>query len=139
MGAAASAPSDTTNSTTSVSGDDGSTNNIGGAQEQSQIRSKKKRSSPKGLSGAKLVEYRCRKHKRAWNKCISEFYNGKFLTGGSMEPDGDCDELFDNFRSCYMKGMLKEREKNGLPPPQDGSMLHEFIEEEAIDDGTTNS
>eukprot|EP00525_Craspedostauros_australis_P001087 CAMPEP_0198124242 /NCGR_PEP_ID=MMETSP1442-20131203/39505_1 /TAXON_ID= /ORGANISM="Craspedostauros australis, Strain CCMP3328" /LENGTH=143 /DNA_ID=CAMNT_0043783611 /DNA_START=131 /DNA_END=562 /DNA_ORIENTATION=- len=94
----------------------------------------RKQANPKGLTGVRLVEYRCRKSRKAWNGCVSEIYNGKFLSGESMEPEGDCDDLFERYRTCYMRGMLKQRQKQGLPPPKEGTMLHEFMEEEEQDD-----
>lgn len=93
----------------------------------------KKKSPPKDLSGVRLVEYKCRRKKRAWSDCVGTFY-GRFSSGKVLEEEeADCDDLFEKYRECYMKGMLKEREKKGLNPPKDGTMLAEFMEEEGIE------
>ena len=95
----------------------------------------KKKSSPKDLSGVRLVEYKCRRKKRTWSDCVGTFY-GRFSAGKVLEDEeADCDDLFEKYRECYMKGMLKEREKKGLTPPKDGTMLAEFMEEEGIEPG----
>ena len=78
------------------------------------------------------VEYKCRKQKRSWSRCVTEHYEKKFLPGISLEPEDDCDVLFDNFRECYMAGMIKERQKKGMAAPAEGSMLHEFMAEEGL-------
>ena len=58
-------------------------------------------------------------------------YENKFLPGNSLEPEGDCDDLFESFRQCYMCGLLKERQKKGLDV-NENSALAEFMEEEGI-------
>ena len=80
----------------------------------------------------KSVDYKCRKQKRSWNRCISDHYEKKFLPGKSLEPEEDCDDLFDSFRDCYMRGMLKQRQEKGMAPPKADSMLHEFMVEEGM-------
>mmetsp|Transcript_15788 Transcript_15788/g.36553 ORF Transcript_15788/g.36553 Transcript_15788/m.36553 type:complete len:132 (-) Transcript_15788:276-671(-) len=78
------------------------------------------------------VDYQCRKQKRAWSRCVSDHYEKKFLPGKSLEPEDDCDDFFDSFRNCYMRGMLKQRQETGLAPPKKDSMLHEFMVEEGM-------
>mmetsp|Transcript_48523 Transcript_48523/g.117370 ORF Transcript_48523/g.117370 Transcript_48523/m.117370 type:complete len:152 (+) Transcript_48523:86-541(+) len=96
-------------------------------------------SKKKNLKGIALVEHKCRKKKRRWNQCVSAHYKTKFLPGKSLEPEEDCDDFFESFRECYMKGLLKERQRKGLPDPKEGTMLHEFMEEEGIETTTTNT
>lgn len=100
-------------------------------------RSAYKTSTSTSLTGVALIEHKCRKKKRKWSKCVSEHYEQKFLPGRSLEPEEDCDDLFESYRSCYMRGLLQERQRKGLAPPKEGTMLHEFMEEEGItnDDG----
>ena len=96
--------------------------------ENSTPKKKKKRNK-------NSVDYQCRKQKRAWSQCVSSHYEKKFLPGKSLEPEEDCDDFFENFRECYMRGMLKQRQEKGLPPPKRDSMLHEFmVEEEMVKD-----
>ncbi len=85
-----------------------------------------------GLSGIALIEYKCRKKKRAWSTCVKDHYEHKFLPGQSLEPEEDCDDLFELYRQCYMRGLLKERQKKNTGPPKEGTMLHQFIEEEGL-------
>lgn len=94
----------------------------------------KTKQPPPNLSGPALVEWKCRKRKRAWNKCVGGWYNDRFLPGKALEDERseqNCDELFERFRHCYMRGMLEEQKKKGLKI-EEGSMLAEFAEEEGI-------
>ena len=101
---------------------------------ESGTHRKKKREPPPHLSGVKLVEYKCRKKKRAWSNCVGSWYDSRFLSGKALEEEqADCDDLFEKFRECYMRNMLKEREKKGLPPPKGNTMLAECMEEEGIE------
>jgi hypothetical protein len=98
--------------------------------------STKKKKIPPNLSGTALVEYRCRKKKKGWSLCVSSFYENKFLPGEKLEQEGDCDDLFEQFRECYMRGMLKERQKKGLAPAKTGTLLADYVEEEGIEPGS---
>jgi len=40
----------------------------------------------------------------------------------------DCEELFDTYRSCFLKAMTKDMEKRGIQV-NSGSMVGEFKEE----------
>jgi Uncharacterised protein family (UPF0203) len=91
-----------------------------------------------GLTGMALIEHKCRKKKRAWGSCVKEHYEQKFLPGKSLEPEeADCDDLFEKYRQCYMRGLLKLRQEKGMAPPKEGTMLHEFMEEEGMLDTDT--
>lgn len=104
---------------------DGSRNTV-----DTQQRPKKK--PPKDLSGPALVEYKCRKKKKAWSECVGTFYS-RFSSGKVLEEEeADCDDLFETYRQCYLRGMLKEREKKGLEPPKEGTVLAEFAEDEGL-------
>lgn len=95
---------------------------------------RRRKQPPPNLSGPALVEWKCRKRKQTWNKCVGGWYNNRFLPGKALEDERseqDCDELFEKFRLCYMRGMLEEQEKKGLKI-EEGSMLAEFAEEEGI-------
>jgi hypothetical protein len=94
---------------------------------------KKKRVPPPNLTGVALIEYRCRRKKRAWGNCVKEHYENKFLPGKSIDAEeADCDDLFDAYKQCYMNGLLKMRQEKGMDPPKVGTLLHEFMEEEDI-------
>ena len=104
------------------------------AKDESQKRpssedaERRKRKIPSNLSGAALVEYKCRKKKKAWTKCLASFYESKFLPGEQLEQEGECDDLFERYRKCYMLGMLKVSGAS----PKENTALAEFMEEEGI-------
>ena len=92
-------------------------------------RQKPKRQPPKGLTGPQLVEWKCRKKKKMWSACVGSFYT-RFSAGKVLEDEEpDCDEMFESYRQCYLRGMLHERQKKGLNPPQEGTLLAEFVEQ----------
>jgi hypothetical protein len=75
-----------------------------------------------------LVNYSCRKPKRRYRKCLNDFYSREFVTGRSMEQD--CQEPFELYKECILRGIRAEIwDKQGLPPPKEGSPLAE------VDDG----
>ena len=142
MGSSQSSPSTSTTrtnvqDTTTINDNDGSEPDTSGTQPPPQSSSSSP-SKKKNLTGIALIEHKCRKKKRRWNQCVSEHYKNKFLPGKSLEPEEDCDDFFESFRECYMKGLLKERQRKGLPDPKEGTMLHEFMEEEGIETIATN-
>ena len=89
------------------------------------------RKPKKERQGYDLVQYKCRRRKAAYDKCYNEWYRKKFLTAEDIERDETCDELFDIWKECILRGMLKEREREGLGPPKEGSILGEFMEEQS--------
>jgi len=102
-------------------------------QTESEPKRRRKQPPP-NLSGPALVEWKCRKRKKAWNSCVGGWYNDRFLPGKALEDERseqNCDELFEKFRQCYMRGMLAEQKKKGLKISEN-SMLAEFADEEGI-------
>jgi hypothetical protein len=72
-----------------------------------------------------LVNHSCRKSKRRYHRCLSEFYSRDFMTGRSMEQD--CHGPFEAYRECILRGIRTEVwDKQGLPPPKEGSPLSEL-------------
>jgi len=94
---------------------------------------------PKPKQAKRSIDSKCRKQKRAWGRCVADHYEKKFLPGKSLEPEEDCDDLFDKFRDCYLKNMLKQRQEKGLLPPKKDSALHEYMDEEGMLDDKTES
>jgi Uncharacterised protein family (UPF0203) len=81
---------------------------------------------PKG--GMPLVNYVCRKKKKSYDKCVSNWYNNDFLTGNgsSLNQEDVCGSKFELYRTCVLKGIKKEIwDKQNLPPPKEGSPLAE--------------
>eukprot|EP00980_Cylindrotheca_fusiformis_P012715 scaffold3108_cov152-Cylindrotheca_fusiformis.AAC.6 len=96
----------------------------------------KRRRAPPNLSGPALVDYKCRKKKKAWSRCVGGWYKDRFLPGKALEDERseeNCDDLFENFKQCYMKGMLAEQKKKGLQI-KEGSILGEYVEEQGFDE-----
>jgi Uncharacterised protein family (UPF0203) len=84
--------------------------------------------------GMPLVHYVCRKKKRAYEKCVSSWYSKEFMTGaGSLNQEEVCGEKFELYKNCVLKGIRREIwDKQGLPPPSDGSPLAEVDLDDAI-------
>ena len=88
---------------------------------------RRKTSKESELSGMPLVHYKCRKKKRRYDKCVSDWYQKDFMTGKSMDQDSACGEVFEAYKTCVLKGIKKEIwDKQGLPPPKEGSALAEL-------------
>ena len=70
-----------------------------------------------------------------YEKCVSQFYNDNFL-GGQLQVTQEeaCGEKYELYRKCVLKGIKKEIwDKEGLPPPKEGSYLSELADDD--DDG----
>lgn len=78
--------------------------------------------------GMSLVHYVCRKKKSKYDKCVKTWYSKEFMTGaGSLNQEEVCGDTFEAYKSCILKGIRKEIwDKQGLPPPAEGSPLAEF-------------
>ena len=100
------------------------------SNDAKESRSSSKSAKAKGYTGFKLVEYQCRKKKKAYSKCHAQWYSSGFLSGKDITRDENCDDLFEEYRLCVLRGMKREREKKGLPPAREGSMLAELDDEE---------
>lgn len=96
-----------------------------------------------------LVHHVCRKKKRRYDNCVVKHYQN-FISGttttstAAMLVDGDggrepsltlkqedaCGDRFEAYRECILKGIKKEVwDKQGLPPPGEGSPLAEVADE----------
>ena len=78
-----------------------------------------KRQPPKNESGYARAERLCRKKKRVYDACYTAALSSK---------EEDCEELFDAYRSCFLKAMTKDMEKRGVKVSS-GSMVGEYKEE----------
>jgi hypothetical protein len=85
------------------------------------------KSKENNLKGMELVNHKCRKRKKKYDTCSSDWYNDQFMTGKSMHQEEVCGDLFENYRTCILKGIKQEVwDKQGLPPPLEGSPLAEI-------------
>ena len=91
----------------------------------------KNRNQVRNLSGMDLINHKCRRRKRVYDKCVSDHYNN-FIGGRSNEQQEDvCGDKYENWRQCVLKGIRKEFwERDGLPPPKEGSYLSEIEDDQ---------
>jgi hypothetical protein len=86
--------------------------------------------SKKQLTGMALVKHQCRKKEKAYRSCVSEWYTKEFMTSKSLYQAEACGDKFEVYRACVLKGVKREIwDKQGLPPPEEGSLLAELEEE----------
>ena len=96
-----------------------------------------------GMSGMPLVHHVCRKKKRVYDTCVSKHYQNfvagtptstSMVDGGeapSLKQEDVCGDRFEAYRECILKGIKKEIwDKQGLPPPGEGSPLAEIADNE---------
>mmetsp|Transcript_266 Transcript_266/g.647 ORF Transcript_266/g.647 Transcript_266/m.647 type:complete len:128 (-) Transcript_266:258-641(-) len=86
------------------------------------------------LTGFALVKRQCRRKEKAYSKCHAAWYGASFVSGKNIERDEKCDDLFEEYRLCVLRGMKRQREKRGLPPPKEGSMLAELNDDDDEDE-----
>ena len=93
---------------------------------------------PKG--GMPLVHYVCRKKKKSYDVCVSNFYRRDFLNGASLNQEEVCGDKFDLYRTCVLKGIKREiwDRQHHLPPPKEGSPLAEVSDIVILDDDDDN-
>jgi hypothetical protein len=83
------------------------------------------------LSGMQLVQRQCRKKKRIYDKCVTQWYTNEFMTGKSLSQEETCGDVFETYKSCVLRGVKREVwDKGGMPPPKEGSLLAELDDEE---------
>lgn len=104
----------------------------GGPSTASTRNDERSRSSKRtNMTGFQLVQRKCRKKKRAYDKCYAQWYGGAFVSGKLEETREDCDDLFDAYKRCIFMGIREDRNRRGVGPPKPGSALAEFAEEES--------
>jgi len=89
---------------------------------------KSKKEKP-NLTGIDAVNYRCRKKKATYDKCVSNWYNERFLQGKSIDQEEECGVVFEIYRQCYLKGIKREFFDKGNKAPKEGSLLAEELDE----------
>jgi hypothetical protein len=105
------------------------TNNI-----DEENKKKKKKPLPSNLSGFHLVQYKCRKKKKAYDACQSykhsAFVSGKLLRDNEDSDEISCEELFEIYKECIYRGMHEDRKRRGLPQPKEESALGMFVDDD---------
>lgn len=80
-------------------------------------------------TGFAAVQHKCRRKKAAYDKCYAGLYGG-FVSAKETDTS-DCDELFDDWRECVLRGMKKDRERRGVTTPLNKeSMLAELDDDD---------
>ncbi|KAL3798267.1 hypothetical protein HJC23_000181 [Cyclotella cryptica] len=74
---------------------------------------------PANESGFARAQRKCRKKKLLYDACYTAQLSSK---------DEDCGELFDAYRTCFLKVMRNDMERRGVKVTG-GSMIGEFVEE----------
>lgn len=114
--------------------DKSETNTLFKSEDTTDIDTKtmKKKKIPPNLKGFQLIEYKCRKKRRAYDIC-SNTKHTSFVAGQKVEDeDGDelsCEDLFDIYKECIFKGMLKDRNKRGIKSATAESALGDYAED----------
>ena len=113
-------------------------NNSKVEEKPSQIqKSKKKAPPPKNLTGYALVEYKCRKKRARYDQCYRQTHSA-FVVGKKLfDKDGDeidhktsCEDLFEAYKDCMYRGMMKDRKERGLGAAKSESALGDYFNEE---------
>mmetsp|Transcript_20059 Transcript_20059/g.43506 ORF Transcript_20059/g.43506 Transcript_20059/m.43506 type:complete len:132 (-) Transcript_20059:268-663(-) len=74
---------------------------------------------PKNESGPARAERICRKKKRAYDACYTAQLSSK---------EEDCSDLFESYKTCFLRVMTKDMEKRGVKVSEN-SMIGEYKEE----------
>jgi hypothetical protein len=80
---------------------------------------KGKKKPPENESGYERAQRLCRKHKRKYDGCYTAQLSSK---------EEDCNDLFEEYRSCFLRVMAKDMEKRGVQV-NESSMIGEYKEE----------
>ena len=83
------------------------------------IHTKKSKSPPENESGYARAQRICRKKRRTYDACYTAQLSSK---------DEDCNDLFEDYRNCFLKIMANDMEKRGVKV-SDTSMIGECKDE----------
>mmetsp|Transcript_15944 Transcript_15944/g.34658 ORF Transcript_15944/g.34658 Transcript_15944/m.34658 type:complete len:138 (-) Transcript_15944:224-637(-) len=88
---------------------------------------KKKNDKASQLTGFHLVQYKCRRKKKAYDACYNKWY-GSTITVGRLDDDAreNCDDLFEAYQHCILLGMKKDRDRRGLGKANEDSAIGTF-------------
>ena len=84
----------------------------------------KAKQPPKNETGYDKATRICRKKKRLYDACY---------TAQLSDKEENCEELFETYKSCFMRVMLDSMEKRGVKISEN-SMIGEYKEDIADDD-----
>jgi len=84
---------------------------IGGmeaSEEQKDLTNNKKNRRP--LKSFEEIDQRCAKKKHAYQNCFNHWWRSSFVAGKLENSRDDCDELFENYQKCYLRGVKEVKE-----------------------------
>ena len=116
MGSGQSLPSNDTSAASSPS----TNNNPSPNNKENKVKPK----PPKNETGYDRATRVCRKKKRAYDACYTAQLTSK---------EEDCDELFETYRTCFLRVIAKDMERRGVKVSEN-SMIGEYKAEEAEED-----
>lgn len=95
----------------------------------------KKKTIPQNLSGFALVEYKCRKKRARYDRCYRQKHSAFIVGSKLIDKDGDvdetpCDDLFEAYKDCMYKGMLRDRKQRGLSKAGSESALGDYYDDD---------
>ena len=94
------------------------------APSTKKVVAKKVKQPPKNETGYDRAQRVCRKKKRAYDACYTAQLSSK---------EEDCSDLFEEYRSCFLRVIAKDMDKRGVQVSEN-SMIGEFKEEIADED-----
>ena len=83
------------------------------------ITSKERKKPPENESGYDKAQRICRKQKRKYDACYTAQLSSK---------EEDCNDLFEAYRTCFLRIMAKDMEKRGIKV-NESSMIGEYNDE----------
>jgi hypothetical protein len=89
------------------------------AFQSSSTARKEKKKAPENESGCDRAQRICRKQKRQYDACYTAQLSSK---------EEDCNDLFEAYRTCFLRVMAKDMEKRGVKV-KESSMIGEYKEE----------
>jgi hypothetical protein len=57
------------------------------------------------LTSYEQIEGRCEKKKKAYERCFSLWWKTSFIAGKLENSRSDCDDLFEIYQNCYLRGV----------------------------------
>ena len=117
MGSSQSLPSDVTK--LPPSDKTTNTNNTNSSSSESSTTKKSKPKPPQNETGYDRATRICRKKKRLYDACYTAQLSSK---------EEDCDELFESYKTCFLRVMTKDMEKRGVKVSEN-SMIGEYKDE----------
>jgi len=80
------------------------------AEEQKDLTNNNNKNR-RPLKSFEEIDQRCAKKKHAYQNCFNHWWRSSFVAGKLENSRDDCDDLFENYQKCYVRG-VKEVKKH---------------------------